>query len=95
GRHGNADLRRARPELYQPKGRRRGLIEVAYPRKRFSAKTGLLLDPYFSGTKLRWLLDNVDGLREKAEAGDVCFGTIDSWLIYNLTDGRVHATDAT
>ncbi|MEF3127044.1 glycerol kinase GlpK [Rhizobium leguminosarum] len=63
--------------------------------KLFSAKTGLLLDPYFSGTKLRWLLDNVDGLREKAEAGDVCFGTIDSWLIYNLTGGRVHATDAT
>ncbi len=63
--------------------------------KLFSAKTGLLLDPYFSGTKLRWLLDNVDGLREKAEAGDVCFGTIDSWLIYNLTGGRVHATEAT
>ncbi|MFB2601460.1 FGGY family carbohydrate kinase, partial [Rhizobium phaseoli] len=63
--------------------------------KLFSAKTGLLLDPYFSGTKLRWLLDNVDGLREKAEAGEVCFGTIDSWLIYKLTGGRVHATDAT
>ena len=63
--------------------------------KLFSAKTGLLLDPYFSGTKLRWLLDNVDGLRGRAEAGDVCFGTIDSWVIYNLTGGRVHATDAT
>jgi len=63
--------------------------------KLFSAKTGLLLDPYFSGTKLRWLLDNVDGLRERAEAGEVCFGTIDSWLIFNLTGGRVHATDAT
>ncbi len=61
----------------------------------FSAKTGLLLDPYFSGTKLRWLLDNVDGLRERAEAGEVCFGTVDSWLIFNLTGGRVHATDAT
>ncbi|WP_028747822.1 glycerol kinase GlpK [Rhizobium mesoamericanum] len=63
--------------------------------KLFSAKTGLLLDPYFSGTKLRWLLDNVDGLRKRAEAGEVCFGTIDSWLIFNLTGGRVHATDAT
>lgn len=63
--------------------------------KLFSAKTGLLLDPYFSGTKLRWLLDNVSGLRERAEAGEVCFGTVDSWLIFNLTGGRVHATDAT
>jgi glycerol kinase len=59
------------------------------------AKTGLLLDPYFSGTKLRWLLDNVDGLRQRADIGDVCFGTIDSWLIFNLTGGRVHAIDAT
>ncbi|MBB3317730.1 glycerol kinase [Rhizobium sp. BK181] len=63
--------------------------------KLFNAKTGLLLDPYFSGTKLRWLLDNVEGLRDRAEAGEVCFGTVDSWLIFNLTGGRVHATDAT
>ncbi len=63
--------------------------------KLFSAKTGLLLDPYFSGTKLRWLLENVDGLRGKAEAGSVCFGTIDSWLIYKLTGGKRHLTDAT
>jgi len=63
--------------------------------KLFNAKTGLLLDPYFSGTKLRWLLDNVEGLRDRAEAGEVCFGTVDSWLIFNLTSGRVHATDAT
>lgn len=63
--------------------------------KLFSAKTGLLLDPYFSGTKLRWLLDNVEGLRARAEAGEICFGTIDSWVIYNLTGGRIHATDAT
>jgi glycerol kinase len=63
--------------------------------KLFAVKTGLLLDPYFSGTKLRWLLNNVEGLRARAEAGELCFGTIDSWLIYNLTDGRVHATDAT
>jgi len=63
--------------------------------KLFTAKTGLLLDPYFSGTKLRWLLDNVEGLRARAEAGEVCFGTIDSWLIYKLTGGRAHVTDAT
>jgi glycerol kinase len=63
--------------------------------KLFTAKTGLLLDPYFSGTKLRWLLDNVEGLRARAEAGEVCFGTIDSWIIYKLTGGRAHVTDAT
>lgn len=56
-------------------------------------KTGLVTDPYFSGTKLKWMLDNVPGLREKAEAGEALFGTIDSWLIWNLTGGRVHATD--
>jgi glycerol kinase len=56
-------------------------------------KTGLLLDPYFSGTKIRWLLDHVSGLREKAERGDVCFGTVDCWLIYRLTGHQVHATD--
>ncbi|MCL6706423.1 glycerol kinase GlpK [Pseudomonas sp. R2.Fl] len=61
----------------------------------FTEKTGLLLDPYFSGTKLSWLLRNVDGLKARAEAGEVCFGTIDSWLIYRLTAGKVHATDAT
>jgi glycerol kinase len=56
-------------------------------------KTGLVFDPYFSGTKLRWLLNNVEGLRERAENGELCFGTVDSWLIYKLTKGRVHATD--
>ncbi|MEP6827975.1 MAG: glycerol kinase GlpK [Aestuariivirga sp.] len=63
--------------------------------KTFTAKTGLLLDSYFSGTKLAWLLDNVKGARIKAEAGELCFGTIDSFLIWRLTDGKVHATDAT
>lgn len=58
-------------------------------------KTGLVLDPYFSGTKLKWLLDKVDGERKLAAAGDICFGTIDSWLIWNLTGGQVHATDFT
>ena len=58
-------------------------------------KTGLLLDPYFSGTKLAWLLDHVEGARARAEAGELAFGTIDSWLIWKLTGGAVHATDAT
>ncbi|MBR7116194.1 MAG: glycerol kinase GlpK [Clostridia bacterium] len=57
------------------------------------SKTGLLIDPYFSATKLKWILDNVDGVRERAERGELCFGTIDSWLIFNLTGGKVHATD--
>ncbi|MFN4156122.1 MAG: glycerol kinase GlpK [Paracoccaceae bacterium] len=60
-----------------------------------SARTGLLLDPYFSATKVKWLLDTVDGARARAEAGALAFGTVDSWLIWNLTGGRVHATDAT
>ena len=58
-------------------------------------KTGLLLDPYFSGTKLAWLLDTVEGARGRAEKGELCFGTIDSWLVYKLTGGKVHATDIT
>lgn len=58
-------------------------------------KTGLIIDAYFCATKIRWLLDNVDGARERAEKGELAFGTIDSWLIWNLTGGRVHATDVT
>jgi glycerol kinase len=58
-------------------------------------KTGLRLDPYFSGTKVAWILDNVAGARAQAEAGKLCFGTVDSWLIWHLTGGRVHVTDAT
>ena len=57
--------------------------------------TGLLLDPYFSGSKVKWLLDNVDGARARAEAGELAFGTVDTWLIWKLTGGAVHATDAT
>ena len=60
-----------------------------------TAITGLLIDPYFSGTKLRWLLDNVNGARTKAERGDLLFGTVDSFLIWKLTDGASHVTDAT
>lgn len=58
-----------------------------------TARTGLRLDPYFSGTKLRWILDHVDGARARAVAGKLCFGTIDSWLLWRLTGGKVHATD--
>ncbi len=59
----------------------------------FRNKTGLLLDPYFSGTKVRWLLDNVKGAREKAENGDLLFGTIDTWLVWKLSGGEAHITD--
>jgi glycerol kinase len=59
------------------------------------ARTGLLLDPYFSGTKLAWILDEVEGARTAAESGRLAFGTIDSWLIWNLTGGKAHRTDAT
>ncbi len=56
-------------------------------------KTGLVIDPYFSGTKIRWILENVPGAREQAEKGDLLFGTIETWLIWKLTGGRVHVTD--
>lgn len=58
-------------------------------------KTGLVIDAYFSGTKIKWILDNVEGAREKAERGDLLFGTMDTWLIWNLTRGKVHVTDYT
>jgi len=67
--------------------RRRGLEPL------FRQKTGLLLDPYFSGTKLAWLLDHVPGARRRAEKGELAFGTVDTWLLWQLTGGRVHATD--
>ncbi|HJO05703.1 MAG TPA: glycerol kinase GlpK [Acidobacteriota bacterium] len=60
----------------------------------FRERTGLQIDPYFSGTKVAWLLEHVDGARERAESGELAFGTVDSWLLWNLTAGRVHATDA-
>ena len=58
-------------------------------------KTGLPIDPYFSGTKIRWMLDSVEGAREKAEKGEILFGTVETWLIWNLTGGEVHVTDYT
>jgi glycerol kinase len=61
----------------------------------FQEKTGLIIDAYFSGTKIQWILDNVDGARQRAENGDLCFGTVDSWLVWKLTRGQVHVTDAT
>ncbi|MCV0424561.1 MAG: glycerol kinase GlpK [Roseibium sp.] len=69
--------------------RARGLEE------KFTAKTGLLLDPYFSGTKIAWILDTVDGVRARAERGELVFGTVDTWLIWQLTGGAKHVTDAT
>ena len=59
----------------------------------FRSKTGLVLDPYFSGTKVKWLLDHTPGLRARAERGEIAFGTVDSWLVWNLTGGRAHVTD--
>lgn len=63
--------------------------------KMIREKTGLVIDAYFSATKIRWILDNVDGAKEKAAKGDLVFGTVDSWLVWNLTQGEVHATDIT
>lgn len=59
----------------------------------FRAKTGLVIDPYFSGTKIRWILENVEGAREHAEKGELLFGTVETWLIWKLTGGKVHVTD--
>lgn len=61
--------------------------------KLIQQKTGLIIDAYFSGTKVKWILDNVEGAREKANKEELCFGTIDSWLLWNLTKGKIHATD--
>jgi glycerol kinase len=70
-------------------------LRKAGKEKLFTRKTGLILDPYFSGTKVKWLLDKVKGARRRAEKGELAFGTIDSFLIWRLTGGKVHATDAT
>ena len=70
-------------------------LKAAGHEKLFAARTGLVLDPYFSGTKLAWLLDQVPGVRARAERGELAFGTVDSWLVWKLTGGRVHATDVT
>ena len=68
-------------------------LKVAGHEEAIRAKTGLVVDAYFSGTKVKWILDHDPALRARAEAGELCFGTIDSWLIWKLTGGAVHATD--
>jgi glycerol kinase len=68
-------------------------LKAAGAEPEFRDKTGLVLDPYFSGTKIRWLLDEVPGVRARAERGEIAFGTVDSWLLWRLTGGSVHATD--
>ncbi len=68
-------------------------LRAAGHEQTFRNKTGLLLDPYFSGTKLQWLLEQVPGVRERAEKGELAFGTVDSWLVWKLTDGAFHITD--
>lgn len=70
------------------------LIKQGYSEMVYS-KTGLPIDPYFSGTKIKWILDNVDGAREKAAKGELLFGTIDTWLMWKLSGGEIHATDYT
>ncbi|AOR23086.1 glycerol kinase GlpK [Clostridium taeniosporum] len=76
-----------------------GIVEELKKDKEFAeyvkANTGLLLDAYFSGTKIKWILDNVEGARERAEKGDLLFGTVDTWLVWKLTNGKVHVTDYT
>ena len=62
--------------------------------ERIQEISGLVIDAYFSGSKIRWMLDNIEGARERAERGELAFGTIDSWLVWNLTGGRLHLTDA-
>ena len=71
------------------------LMKNAGHEEMVTAKTGLLLDPYFTSTKLAWILNRVDGARDRAAAGELCFGTVDSFLIWRLTGGRMHVTDAT
>lgn len=70
-------------------------IQSAYIEELLNSKTGLLLDPYFSATKIRWILENVEGAKEKAEKGELAFGTVDTFLLWHLTQGKVHKTDAT
>src|SRR5688572_31578112 len=70
-------------------------LKAAGHAKSIQQKTGLIIDAYFSATKLKWILDNVSGARAKAENGELAFGTIDSWLTWKLTNGDVHATDVT
>lgn len=76
-----------RTSEYADKLKQKGLVDT------YRAKTGLIIDAYFSATKLKWILDNVEGVRERAERGEVLFGTVETWLIWKLTKGEVHVTD--
>lgn len=76
-----------RTSEYADSLKEKGLTET------FRKKTGLVIDAYFSGAKLKWLLDNVPGARERAEKGELLFGTVETWLIWKLTQGQVHVTD--
>ena len=78
-----------RTEEYCNNLKERGLAETIHK------KTGLVVDAYFSGSKIKWILDNVNGVRERAEKGEILFGTVDSWLVWNLSGGRVHVSDYT
>ena len=78
-----------RTSEYCDKLKKKGLSES------FRQKTGLVIDAYFSGTKLKWILDHIEGARERAEKGELLFGTVETWLIYKLTKGKVHITDYT
>jgi glycerol kinase len=69
-------------------------LRAAGAEQLFQDRTGLVLDAYFSGTKILWILDNIPGARARAEAGDLCFGTVDTWLVWHMTGGRLHITDA-
>src|SRR5699024_4163142 len=68
------------------------IVEDGY-REMIQKKTGLVVDPYFSATKIRWILDHVEGAQERAEKGELLFGTVDTWLIWKLSGGKVHVTD--
>ncbi|MCC5920947.1 MAG: glycerol kinase GlpK [Cyclobacteriaceae bacterium] len=78
-----------RTSAYCNELKKKGLQEM------INSKTGLVIDAYFSATKIKWILDHVDGARERANNGELCFGTVDSWLIWNLTTGNTHVTDVT
>ena len=81
--------------MSQISGENIAAIGITNQRETTIVKTGLIADPYFSATKIEWILNNVPGARKRAEAGELLFGTVDTWLIYKLTGGRVHATDYT
>ena len=70
-------------------------IKLNYSNNKLNSKTGLLIDPYFSSTKISWILDNIEGARDKAVNGELAFGTVDTFLIWRLTKGKSHYTDAT